>query len=129
MMLKSVDLKMLNHSVGPIKNGHPADHIDKEDARLRNASKKLEGQFLTFMLKAMENTIPKDKNDEHQNMASMMFSSVMGEEISNNGGIGLADFIYKSLKANGGSPTLNIQNPMMGLDDIDLTLPEVMNNE
>jgi len=122
--IKTVDLKMFSPIKGAVQTDTAADLDNKEDARLRDASKKLEGQFLTFMLKAMENTIPKDKDQEKQNLGSMMFSSVMGQEIADNGGIGLADFLYKSLKANGGSPALNIQNPVIGLQDIDFSLQE-----
>ncbi|MCB0281072.1 MAG: rod-binding protein [Calditrichae bacterium] len=85
-----------------------ADLTDKEEKKLRDASKKLEGQFLTFMLKAMENTVPKDEKENSQSMATMMFSSVLGENIAESGGIGLADFIYQSLKANGSDALKNM---------------------
>ncbi len=129
MEIKTVDLKMFAPTKGVVQKPRAADPDNRDDARLRDASKKLEGQFLTFMLKAMENTIPKDKDQDKQNLGSMMFSSVMGREIANNGGIGLADFLYKSLKANGGSPALNIQNPVIGIQDIDFTLQEAGNDD
>jgi len=129
VQIKTVDLKMLDYS-GRADQTRPSDDLNnKDDAKLRDASKKLEGQFLTFMLKAMENTVPKDKEKDKQNLGSMMFSKVMGEEIANNGGIGLADFLYESLKANGGSPALNIQNLGFNLQDIDFSLPEVGNGD
>ncbi|KAA3617592.1 MAG: hypothetical protein D8M58_01465 [Calditrichaeota bacterium] len=78
----------------------PLDQIDKEDLKLREASKKLEGQFLSLLIKSMETTIPKDGQNK-QSLSTMMFSSVMGKEMSESGGIGLADFFYKSLKENG----------------------------
>ncbi|NOX90056.1 MAG: hypothetical protein GXO77_13640 [Calditrichaeota bacterium] len=72
---------------------------DKEDKKLRESAKQLEGLFLTFMLKAMEKTIPKfgDKK-QSSNMVSMMYSTVMGEDLAEKGGIGLADFIYRNMK-------------------------------
>ena len=108
-----------------IEKGQPADQKDKEDQRLKDASKKLEGQFLTFMLKAMENTIPKDQKENSQSLASMMFSSVMGNAISEDGGIGLADFIYKSLKEHGTDALKNMQeinplNHLINLKTMDL---------
>ena len=56
--------------------------VDKEDQKLKEASKKLEGQFLSFLIKSMESTIPKE--DNKQSLATMMFSSVMGKEMSEN---------------------------------------------
>ena len=82
-----------------VSNKLTTPESDKEELKLREASKKLEGQFLSLLIKSMENTIPKD--DKKQSMATMMFSSVMGQQMSENGGIGLADFIYQSLKENG----------------------------
>ncbi len=82
-----------------VSNKLTTPESDKEELKLREASKKLEGQFLSQLIKSMENTIPKD--DKKQSMATMMFSSVMGQQMSENGGIGLADFIYQSLKENG----------------------------
>lgn len=72
---------------------------DKEDKKLKESAKQLEGLFLSFMLKAMEKTVPKfdDKKDSN-NLASMMFSMVLGEDIADKGGVGLADFIYKNMK-------------------------------
>ena len=44
----------------------------------------------------MEKTVPHQK--EHQNtLSNMMFSSVMGKEIAEQGGLGLAKFFYNSL--------------------------------
>lgn len=102
-----------------------ADQTDKEEKKLRDASKKLEGQFLTFMLKAMENTVPKDEKENSQSMATMMFSSVLGENIAENGGIGLADFIYQSLKENGSDALKNMPenstfNPISNIKLMDL---------
>jgi Rod binding domain-containing protein len=93
-----------------------ADQSNKDDEKLREASKKLEGQFLTFMLKAMESTIPKDEKDNSQSLATMMFSSVLGNDIAENGGIGLADFIYGSLKEHGSDALKNMQEGMVGIN-------------
>ncbi len=65
---------------------------------LRKASEQLEGLFLTTLFKAMEKTIPEGMfSDSKNNMASMLFSSMMGDTMAKKGGIGLAEAFYKSL--------------------------------
>ncbi len=72
---------------------------DKEDQKLRESAKQLEGLFLSFLFKTMEKTIPKfDKKDHSNTLVSMMFSTVMGEDLAEKGGVGLAKFIYESMK-------------------------------
>jgi len=72
--------------------------IDREELRLRQTSKDMESIFLSVMIKAMEKTIPKNKNSQSNNLVNMFFSTVMGKEMAGKGGIGLADLIYESLK-------------------------------
>lgn len=77
------------------------------DEKLWKASKDMEGVFLSQLIKAMEKTIPKSGlTGSNNNLAKMMFSSVLGKEIANKGGIGLAKHIYEGLK-NDNSKTLN----------------------
>ncbi len=114
MKVESIsDLRQFS-KIADIENKKSADlkDIEEEDPKLREASKKLEGQFLSLLIKSMENTIPKD-DDSKQSMATMMFSSVMGKEMSANGGIGLADFIYKSLKVHGNDALSKMQESGM----------------
>ncbi len=67
-----------------------------KDPKLEKSAKDLEGLFVSFVLKSMEKTVPHQK--EHQNnLSNMMFSSVMGKEIAEQGGLGLAKFFYNSL--------------------------------
>lgn len=112
--MKVSDIKILSLDKGNrhLKNKISPGPVDKEELRLREASKKLEGQFLSLLIKSMENTIPKDDKSK-QSLATMMFSTVMGDAMSNNGGIGLADLIYKSLKEQG-SDALNKMSEMGG---------------
>jgi len=74
--------------------------VDRErDIKLRQKSKDLEAVFISQMFKEMEKTIPKSTLTGSKNsLSSMMFSSVMGEALSNQGGIGLSDVIYRSLR-------------------------------
>ena len=93
------ELSKLDPKIKNIESDFKPLEVDKEDLKLREASQKLEGQFLSFLIKSMESTIPKENNK--QSLSTMMFSTVMGKEMSESGGIGLADFIYKSMKENG----------------------------
>ena len=75
----------------------PEKNADK-DRKLREASKQLESVFIGFVLKAMQKTLHKGPlSDGENNLASMMFSSVMGKEMAEKGGIGLAEHIYRSM--------------------------------
>lgn len=85
--------------------------LNKEKMReikLRGKCKELEAVFLTQLFKVMEKTIPKSSNEGSQNtLSSMMFSSVMGQTLADQGGIGLTEIIYESLKDKDELPTLD----------------------
>ncbi|HCK99469.1 MAG TPA: hypothetical protein DHW42_05110 [Candidatus Marinimicrobia bacterium] len=85
--------------------------LNKEKMReikLRGKCKELEAVFLTQLFKVMEKTIPKSSNEGSQNtLSSMMFSSVMGQTLANQGGIGLTEIIYKSMKDKDELPMLD----------------------
>jgi len=72
---------------------------DVKDVKLEKSAKELEGLFLTFVLKAMEKTIPKEEGNSNS-VANMMFSTVLGKGIADQGGIGLAKFFYNTLSQN-----------------------------
>jgi Rod binding domain-containing protein len=76
----------------------------QKERKLDEASKELEAVFISYVLKAMEQTIPKDKDSSSNNLAKMMFSSVMGKAIAEQGGLGLKEFIFKSLAESGENP-------------------------
>ena len=118
--IKIISTKPLNRTA---ENKAADDLSDKDDQKLRDASKQLEGQFLTFMLKAMEKTIQKSDDNDKSNLASMMFSSVIADDVAKNGGIGLADYIYKALKENGSEALKNMPLNISGnpLPNIKLT--------
>lgn len=69
----------------------------KKDPEMEKTSKELESLFLSMMIKAMEKTIPKQDGSSSNTLSSMLFSSVMGKEIANKGGLGLADMLYHNL--------------------------------
>lgn len=80
--------------------GQPSKVISKElrMKQLKAQSEEMEAIFLAKMIKAMEQTIPKDENSSQKSLSSMMFSGEMGKAIAKNGGIGLAKFIFSALK-------------------------------
>ncbi len=70
----------------------------QRDGQLREKSKELESVFLTQLIKSMEKTIPEGMGGGKNSLSSMMFSSVLGDAMSQGGGIGLSKMIYSSLK-------------------------------
>ena len=89
----------------------PAD----DDKKLRESAKQLEGLFIGFILKAMEKTIPKDDKQNSNNMVSMMFSSVMGRELAEQGGFGLSDYLYRAMAHGTKIPSLQkLNNSLSG---------------
>ena len=76
-----------------------ANQAEAKDLKLEKSAKDLEGLFLTFVLKAMDKTIPRE-SESSNSMANMMFSTVMGKGLADQGGMGLAQFFYNSLAQN-----------------------------
>ena len=70
------------------------------DIKLKEMSKKMEAAFLIYVFKSLEKTIPKISitGNTRNNLATMMFSTVMADAVSEQGGVGLGDQIYQSLK-------------------------------
>lgn len=103
---------------------------EKKDEKLWKASQEMEGVFLSILVKAMEKTVPDGSLTGSKNsLSKMMFSSVMGKEIAENGGIGFAKQIYQSLKETGKTDIdkLNTLDYSQILQYI--KLPEVSNDE
>jgi len=101
-------VKMADLGVQGIKAQQKPTTNNKEEIKLRSGAKQLEGLFLTFVLKAMEKTIPRfDNKQNSNNLVSMMFSTVMGEDLARHGGVGLAKFIYQHMKKED-HPALNL---------------------
>lgn len=95
--IETTPLSILKNRYSHLEKKQPTDQLTKEEAKMLDASRQFEGQFLNFMIQAMERTIHKE-GDNKQSLSKMMFSSVMGKEIAENGGIGLADFIFSHMK-------------------------------
>lgn len=83
------------------------------DPRLRKAARDLEAVFLTMMVKAMEKTIPESPyGGGKNNLAGMMFSTVMGQAMAEQGGMGLAEVLERQLAAREGDPLESLQTPL-----------------
>lgn len=97
------------------KTDGPGEGTPADDKKLRDSAKQLEGLFIGFILKAMEKTIPKADGQNSNNMVSMMFSSVMGKELADQGGFGLSDYLYRAMARRGAAPSLqNLNNSLTG---------------
>ena len=92
MKLEQINLKLVNFSARQPRVKPEA----AKDPKLVKSAKELEGLFVSFVLKSMEKTVPREDGKKN-NLADMMFSSVMGKQISEQGGLGLAKFFYNSL--------------------------------
>lgn len=102
MKISEMQSQIITNNKLNIQN--PKDVNDQKDPKLVKSSKELEALFISYVLKSMEKTIPNNDSGEKNSLSKMMFSTVMGKEIAAQGGIGLADFIYKSLAETGANP-------------------------
>mgnify|MGYP002639906666 CR=1 FL=1 len=74
---------------------------DKESSRtaqLKKQSNELEAVFLTQLIQSMEKTVPEGASGSKNSLSTMMFGSVMGDAMTQGGGIGLSKMIFESLK-------------------------------
>ncbi len=71
-----------------------------QDLKLRESAKQLEGVFLQYFLKPMEEAMTKSISGESNgpNLVKNMFTQVMSDALSKNNNIGLSDQIYDHLK-------------------------------
>ena len=76
------------------------DDIAKRDKEIKEASVQLEAIMLKLMYNEMWKTVPKDelfKDDNAMEIYRNMYNEELTKQAAENGGIGLADFIYKQL--------------------------------
>ena len=67
-----------------------------EEQKLRKVAKDFEAIFMGQLVQVMGKTLP-EGSMASGGMANMMFDRVMGEALSEGGGIGLAEIIYRDL--------------------------------
>jgi len=102
--MKVDDIQVQNFSLHTASKMDIVKKTDSEaearDKKLRDTARGFESIFISQLMKTMEKTITPGgtSNNSSSNMSGMMFSQVFGEAISKQGGIGLADSIYSSLK-------------------------------
>jgi len=88
------------NGLGNLLNQKLENNPNSKDIQLRESAKQLEGVFLQYFLKPMEETMTKGMMGESSgpNLAKNMFSQVMSEALTKNNKIGLSDQIYDHLK-------------------------------
>jgi len=104
------------------------DKTSENDQKLRDSAKQLEGLFIGFILKAMEKTIPKADDQKSNTMVNMMFSSVMGKELAEQGGFGLSDYLYRAMAQRGEVPSLQNLNSSL-MEDVRFNINMSENND
>ena len=119
------NMEAVSKKLNPLDSSKRAQDLFDEklnrEIKLRNKCKDLEAIFLTQLFKVMEKTIPKSENEDSKNtLASMMFSSVMGQTLANQGGIGLTDMIYESVKDKEGIPEFDELKTNEFIDNVSL---------
>ena len=77
------------------QTGMKAPQVSKEQ-ELRKVAKDFEAIFMGQLVQVMGKTLP-EGSMASGGMANMMFDKVMGEALSEGGGIGLAEIIYRDL--------------------------------
>ncbi|MAJ43599.1 MAG: hypothetical protein CMF96_02495 [Candidatus Marinimicrobia bacterium] len=103
------------NSIKNILNHKLEKNENSQDLKLRESAKQLEGVFLQYFLKPMEEAMTKGMMGDKggPNLAKNMFTQVMSDALSDNNNIGLSDQIYDHLKraqANQNKSETNLHN-------------------
>ena len=87
-------------NVEVVLNKNLEQNSNAQDLKLRESAKQLEGVFLQYFLKPMEEAMTKSISGESNgpNLVKNMFTQVMSDALSKNNNIGLSDQIYDHLK-------------------------------
>lgn len=105
-----MDISSLNNSMGAYASSTvQSDKVTKtaesikdtknsSDDELREAAEMFETYFVNEMFKGMEKTIPKSKEDDQMTKYSKdMLLQEYSKSVTESGGLGLADALYKQL--------------------------------
>jgi len=112
---------MINSSVAeiafkPLAKASEANKVAPKDPKVLQASRRLEGLFITMLLKEMVKTLPGGglvgKKD---NLANWLFTTTMGEALAKRGGLGLGEVFYKALQEKQGE-LLKVNNLTLAPD-------------
>ena len=114
-----------------IENQNKSVSQKTKDEKLWKASQEMEGVFISILVKAMEKTIPENSltGSKNNSLSKMMFSTVMGQEVAKNGGMGLAKQIYNSMEENGDKALKKLQSVDYTQYLQNINLPEVNNDD
>ncbi len=85
----------------PLPAGESPQGLDErravlKDQKLQKVASDFESIFLSQLVRAMGKTVPEGSMTTG-GMADLMFDQVMGKALSDGGGIGLAEIIYRDL--------------------------------
>lgn len=75
---------------------------DKDDAKLKNACRDFEAMFVNNLLKAMRKTVVKSGlfgDQQEEEMFQEMMDAEVSKSISRTNSVGIADMLYRQLKA------------------------------
>lgn len=87
--------------------------------KITEQSKELEKLFVTYLVKALEKTIPEGIfNSNQSNLTSMLFSTVMADAIVERGGFGLSEMIAKSLSEKDPQSSPFNKQPVLDVFDV-----------
>jgi Rod binding domain-containing protein len=110
------------HSSGQSEGKMDSSKI--EDTKLKKACQDFESIFLSYLLKTMRSTIPKDELLE-DNLGNDIFTSITDEEvakkISQTQGLGIANMLYKEFTKFKSEETVPEKERMIHLDQIPST--------
>jgi len=71
----------------------------KQNRQLWKACQNFEALFMGYLIKSMERTLP-EGSLAGSGLPDLMFNQVMGSALSEGGGIGLAELLYRDLQSN-----------------------------
>jgi len=91
------------HQGIPVHAGDPSvttvePQIQKADKKLWKACQNFESLFMGYLVKSMERTLPQGSLSG-SGLPDLMFNQVMGSALSEGGGIGLAELLYRDLQS------------------------------
>jgi Rod binding domain-containing protein len=98
MPINGIDPSLLPLDISQRSVGRPGPDGEQTDKKLWKAVQGFESLFMSQLLKSMEATLEEDSMGG-KGLPGMMFNQVMSSAISDAGGIGLAEIIYRKLQA------------------------------
>lgn len=116
MQIGSVGTQMLTNQVSAVKEQAAGDFAaqlkaaeaagdDKDTAKLKAVCRDMESVFLNLLLSKMRDSVPKSGlmgDSSAENIMQSMLDSEMTKNMSQAGGMGLADMLYRQLTVTAG---------------------------